>query len=334
MLLFLLPIGILATGCNQDGEKGEKPILNVTIEKVALSSSHSAVRYVGQVEEDECTALSFKLSGTLLRINVEEGELVKAGQVIAEIDDATMVNALNSAKAAYDQAKDNYERMKNLYQRKSLPESQWVDAQSRMQQAEAAYNNACENLSFCRITAPFSGVIGDCPGKLGETVMPGQPVAMLLSIKRVKVKVAVPEKEIGGIATNSECEVSVAALKGASFKSKRITKNVSSDLSTHTYDIWIHLDNPESRLLPGMICDVAFENDGEQAITVPITAVYDTQGEKKYVWVAVDGKAKQVAIKTGETYGNRIAVIDGLQTGDMIITSGGQKLSVGSAVKY
>lgn len=331
-LFFMLSLSVLCSGCDNGRTPKEAPVLNVKTEKVTLSSAHSTVRYVGQIEEEACTSVSFKLSGTVEHVYVEEGQHVNAGDVIAVMDDVSMRNAFRSAEALWIQAKDAYTRMEKLHDRKSLPEIQWVETQSRLQQAEAAYENARKNLSDCRLTAPFSGIIGSCPVEAGETVVPAQPVALLFDIKTVKVKVAVPEKEIQHISSDSECVVEVAALGSGSFKSKRITKNVKSDLSTHTYDIWVHLDNPEGCLLPGMICDVSFPDNGTEEITVPVTSVYSGQGGSLFVWVAINGEARQIPVQTGRTIGSRIIITKGLKAGDMVITSGGQKLSVGTKV--
>lgn len=330
MLWFAL-VGILYACSDKSGQK-ESPTVKVCTETVRYGNDYRLKPYVGQAEANTSISVSFPTAGTLGRIYVEEGQAVKAGQLLAEIDPTLLQKALQSAEALLSQARDAYDRMKYLHETNSLPEIQWVETQSKLSQAQSAYDIARKNLDDCRLIAPISGVVGRKLVQTGETVMPAQPVMTVLDINKVKVNVSIPEKEIGGIHTDTECTVYVAALDGASFKGGRIVKSVQSDPMTHTYPISIHVDNPGGRLLPGMVCDVTFGQTGNPALSVPVTAVMAGTGDSRYVWVVENGMAKRKDIRTGMAYGGRIVVTEGLQVGDSVIVKGMQKLSNGSKV--
>lgn len=330
MLWFAL-VGILCACSDKSGQK-ESPTVKVCTETVRYGNDYRLKPYVGQAEANTSTSVSFPTAGTLGRVYVEEGQAVKAGQLLAEINPTLLQKALQSAEALLSQARDAYDRMKYLHETNSLPEIQWVETQSKLSQAQSAYDIARKNLEDCRLLAPISGVVGRKFVQTGETVMPAQPVMTVLDINKVKVNVSIPEKEIGGIHADTECGVYVAALDGASFKGGRIVKSVQSDPMTHTYPISIHLDNPGGRLLPGMVCDVTFGQTGTPALSVPITAVMAGTGDSRYVWVVENGTAKRKDIRTGMAYGGRIVVTEGLQAGDSVIVKGMQKLSNGSKV--
>ena len=330
MLWFAL-VGILCACSDKSGQK-ESPTVKVCMETVRYGNDYRLKPYVGQAEANTSTSVSFPTAGTLGRVYVEEGQAVKAGQLLAEINPTLLQKALQSAEALLSQARDAYDRMKYLHETNSLPEIQWVETQSKLSQAQSAYDIARKNLEDCRLLAPISGVVGRKFVQTGETVMPAQPVMTVLDINKVKVNVSIPEKEIGGIHADTECGVYVAALDGASFKGGRIVKSVQSDPMTHTYPISIHVDNPGGRLLPGMVCDVTFGQTGTPALSVPITAVMAGTGDSRYVWVVENGTAKRKDIRTGMAYGGRIVVTEGLQAGDSVIVKGMQKLSNGSKV--
>ena len=325
-------VAVLLCACGSKSERKESPTVKVETETVVAVSDYMVKPYVGQVEANSASSVSFPTAGTIKRIYVDEGQRVNKGQLLVEIDPMILQKALQSAEALFSQAQDAYERMKFLHDNNSLPEIQWVETQSRLSQAQSAYDIARKNLADSRLLAPISGVIGRKFAQTGETVMPAQPVMTVLDINKVKVNESIPEKEIGGIHADTECGVYVAALDGASFKGGRIVKSVQSDPMTHTYPISIHVDNPGGRLLPGMVCDVTFGQTGTPALSVPITAVMAGTGDSRYVWVVENGTAKRKDIRTGMAYGGRIVVTEGLQAGDSVIVKGMQKLSNGSKV--
>ena len=156
-----------------------------------------------------------------------------------------------------------------------------------------------------------------------------------LSIDRVKVRVSIPEKEIAAITPSTASTVTLDALPGAIFQGTRIEKGVTADAVTHTYNIRILLDNPEHKLLPGMVAHVSLAqpmNNEKGDITVPVRAIQQTASKELFVWTAADGKAIRRPIQTGDVTGNRIVVCQGLQEGEQVIVEGYQKVSEGTPI--
>ena len=294
--------------------------------------------YVGMVEECEATAVSFTGMGVVKRVLVNEGQAVGRGQLIAEMDDTQARNLLSGAEATLTQANDALERYKMLHDAGSLPEVQWVEIQSKVAQAKSQYEVARKNLADCRLTALVSGVIGKKLIGAGETALPSQAVVTILDISSVKVKVAIPETEIGGISGNTSSIIKVEAI-GRSFEGGRIEKGVQADALTHTYDIRIHVANKERKLLPGMVASVLFSSDKREVksekLSMPVTAVQKQADGNLFVWtVGKDSTAHRTTITTGETLGNRIVVASGISEGERIVTEGYQKLSENTKVIY
>ncbi|MCR5513198.1 MAG: efflux RND transporter periplasmic adaptor subunit [Prevotella sp.] len=305
-------------------------------EVATTTTSTNGQTYVGIVEEQEATAVSFTGMGVIKRMLVNEGQAVGKGQLIAEMDDTQARNLLHGAEAQMVQANDALVRFKMLHDNGSLPEVQWVEIQSKVAQAKSQHEVAKKNLADCRLVAPVSGIIGRKLIGAGETALPSQAVVSILNISTVKVKVSIPEAEISGIGANTSSIIKVDAIN-SSFTGGRIEKGVQADALTHTYDIRIHVANGNRKLLPGMVASVQFGNieKPSRELSLPVTAVQRKADGSLFVWtVANDSTAHRSTITTGETIGNRIAITDGMTEGARVITEGYQKLSENTKVVF
>lgn len=337
--VFIMVIGswLLIVGCSEKKQIEVKAPTRVSMEIVSTNGQTSGQTYVGIVEEREATAVSFTSMGVVRRVLVNEGQIVSKGQLIAEMDDTQARNLLSGAEAQMAQANDALERYKMLHDAGSLPEVQWVEIQSKVAQAKAQLELSRKNLADCRLVAPVSGVIGRKMVGAGETAMPSQAVVNILDISSVKVKVSIPESEIGDISTNTSSIIKVEAING-NFSGGLIEKGVQADALTHTYDIRIHVANGERKLLPGMVASVQFtatQSQLTEQLSVPVTAVQRKADGSLFVWtIGNDSTAHRTTVTTGETIGNRIAITDGMTEGARVVTEGYQKLSENTKVVY
>ena len=334
----MLLSALLICSCTGKKEQEAKAPIRVKTEVASTATSVNGQTYVGMVEEQEATAVSFTGMGVVKRVLVNEGQAVAKGQLIAEMDDTQARNLLSGAEAQMTQANDALERFKMLHDAGSLPEVQWVEIQSKVAQAKSQLDVAKKNLADCRLVAPVSGIIGKKMIGAGETALPSQAVVSILDISSVKVKVAIPEAEIGGISGNTSSIIKVEAI-GSSFEGGRIEKGVQADALTHTYDIRINVANRERKLLPGMVASVSFGSEKSEVkteqLSMPVTAVQKKADGSLFVWtIEKDSTAHRTTITTGETLGNRIVVTIGISEGERIVTEGYQKLSENTKVIY
>ena len=341
MKKILILVAVLAlVACGKKNVEREESTIGVVVEKVAASENLAQMPYVGVVEEESSTSVSFTGMAMLKSMTVSEGQPVKKGQLLAVIDETQARNTLATTKAALDQAKDAYERMKLLHDNQSLPDMKWVEVESKVAQAQSAYDMAKKNLEDCRIYAPVSGVVGTKIMGVGETVLPTEPVLTILSIDNVKVRVSIPEREIATINSGTASTITVDALQGETFRGGRIEKGVSADPLTHTYDIRILVPNPGRKLLPGMVARVEMKNvENEKMstggrISLPVKAVQQSTDKSLFVWTVQQGKAHRSTVSVGQVTGNRIIVDSGLQEGDQVIVEGYQKVGEGTPVTY
>ena len=331
---------LLLAACGRNETNYKVEALKVTTETVSASSANIDKSYVGKVEEESATPVSFTGMGTVTRVYAEEGQYVKRGQLIAEMDPTQCENTYQAAKATLDQALDAQERMEVLHKSQSIPDIDWVNVLTKVRTAQSALDMANKALMDCRLTAPCSGIVGKKLVESGMTVMPSQPICTILDISKVKVKVSVPEKEIAlfnpELNKGKDVAISVNALGGKTYSSTQFIRSVQGDAMTHTYDVRFSLPNPGNELLPGMVVNVSMEVDNADAenmtVTVPTRCVQQSADGKQFVWIAKDGKASRRLVEVGQTYGDRIMILEGLNEGDKVIIEGYQKVSEGSEI--
>ena len=335
-LLLLLSV-LIVSSCSENKKSEQKAPIRVKTQIVSPAFADGSQTYVGIIEEREATAVSFTGMGVVKRMLVSEGQAVSRGQLLAEMDDTQARNLLSGAEAQMTQANDALERYKMLHDNGSLPEVQWVEIQSKVAQAKSQLEVAKKNLADCQLIAPVSGVIGKKLVGTGETAMPSQAVVTILDVSSVKVKVAVPEGDISAIQTTTLSTIKVEAV-GAEVKGGRIEKGIEADALTHTYDVRINVVNEGRKLLPGMVASVRFMQEGSQKIagmSLPVTAVQKSSDGSLFVWtIAGDSTAHRAKVTIGTAYGNNVAITDGLNIGQHVVTEGYQKLSENTRVVY
>ena len=164
---------LIAAGCSSPKNTRTADPLRVTTIVAAPSAGFGAAVYVGSVEEEASASLSFPVAGTVARTLADEGQRVRKGQLLAELDSTSARQTFDAARASLEQAEDACGRLRQLYEAQSLPEIKWVEAQTRLRQAESLFEIAKKNLSDCALYAPFDGVVGERRASAGETVLPG-----------------------------------------------------------------------------------------------------------------------------------------------------------------
>lgn len=333
---------LLLMACSHRDAPSEKFPIRVKVEAVQRNTPESEGRtYVGVVEENSATAVSYTSMGTLRRVCVSEGQAVSRGQLIAELDDTQARNLLATAEAQSRQAEDALVRYKLLHDEGAMTEAQWVEVQSKVDQARSQLAVAQRNVEDCRLTAPVGGIVGKRYLAAGETALPSQPVVSILDISCVKVKFSVPETEMAAITANTPTEIRVEAI-GRDFQGGRIEKGVQADALTHTYDVRVCVENKGREMLPGMVATVKAQPlpiGGEKGVknekfNLPITAVQKRADGTLFVWtVDKDSTAHRTAVTIGATVGNRVEILSGLTEGQRVVTEGYQKLSEGTKTR-
>lgn len=332
---------ILLSSCSGSDDAGTQQSIKVKTSVIQTTESSMSQAYSATIEEENGTALSFSVGGTIVKLLVNEGQSVSKGQLIATLDDTSLSNSYTSAKAGLNQAKDAYDRMKQLHDAGSLAEIKWIETETQLSQAEAAYEIARKNLNDTKLYAPYSGVISEKAAEVGQNVNAGTTVVKIVTARQLDAKIAVPETEIASMTIGQAADITVQALGGRTFHGTVREKGVVANASSRSYDVKIRVQDASADLLPGMVASVVMENSSKKeaadaepkAIVIPADIVQLADDNRNFLWVVEDGKASRRFITIGEYTANGVTVVDGLASGDVVIVEGQQKVCDGTAVE-
>lgn len=329
ILLIMTVLSIM--GCTQKSKVENSSDPQVVITEVKKVKSSNDLHYSGSIEASQTIPLTFQTTGTVLQVLVNAGDAVHKGQLLATVDKADAQSMYELTNSKYNQAKDAYNRLKEVHDNGSLPEIKWVEMQSNLQQAQSSVALAKNNLKKTALYSPDNGVIGRRniePGMaaIGSTIAPLE----LIKIENVYVKIAVPENEIGKIKKGLKATFKVSALDNQTFQGVVTNVGVVANAISRTYEVKITVKNSGLLLKPGMVCDVNLYTSANKEILTVLYSTIDTDKDNhKFVYV-VDESSKRVKkriIETGNYQNDNIEVLSGLALGEKVVSEGKQKLS-------
>jgi len=333
ILLILTALSFM--GCNHKiEERAADP--QVVIAEVTKVKGSTNLHYSGSIEAFQTIPLTFQTSGTVLKVLVSAGDAVRKGQLLATVDKADAQSMYELSNAKYKQAKDAYNRLKEVHDNGSLPEIKWVEMESNLQQAQSSVAIAKNNLSKSSLYSPDNGIIGKRniePGmaSIGSVLAPLE----LIKIESVYVKIAVPENEINKIKKGQKAQFNVSALDNQTFDGIVTNVGVVADQISRTYEVKITVKNSGLLLKPGMVCDVNLGiTANKEILTVPYQAVDKDKDNNSFVYIVDQTQkiAKKRIIHIGNYQNDNIEVLSGLDLGEKVVTEGKEKLSDNSKI--
>ena len=335
--LFLFAMIVLMTGCETNKKadlSGTSPVI-VKTAKIESSKSELVLNYSGTVEASCTVPLTFQRNGVVSRVNVEEGDMIRKGQVLAVIDNADQKNLYDAANSKYIQAQDAYDRLKKVHDSGSLPEIKWVEMETNLKEAASQLEFARSGLAKCELIAPDDGVVGKRNIQPGQYSLSMTAPIELVKINTVNVKISVPENEINSISKGSVAKVKIAALNDSKFDGLISNIGVVADKISRTYDVKILLKNDNMNIKPGMVCNVSLNLKHEgKILLIPYCSVSIDKDGKSFVFIMPSGqqRVRKQIITVGNYDGSSIEVLSGLELGQTIIVEGKEKLSDNSLI--
>jgi membrane fusion protein, multidrug efflux system len=306
----------------------------IAIIELAPRAFNHYVQTQGSVEAEDNIMLSAKSMGVVDAIYVREGQQVSKGQTLVQLDNAVIKHSIDAMKSQLDLAVVIYDRQKNLWDQKIGTEVQYLQAKANKENLERQLSSLQEQSEMSKINSPINGTVDEVIAKVGENLSPGMPAMRVINSSNLKLKANVSEAYVTNIKVGNKVLVNIPELKKelvaqVSFVGKNI------DPLSRTFIVEIKLPSLAD-LRPNMtgLVKVIFHTE-PSTIVVPINVVQDINNEK-VVYVAELNDQQMVARKrvviVDAVYDN-LAQVQGLKTGDKVITSGYQGLNDGQAVK-
>jgi membrane fusion protein (multidrug efflux system) len=301
-----------------------------------------ALRAVGSTAAVQGVTVSTDEPGIVQKINFESGQTVKVGDLLVQLEVSQEEAQLRSAEAQMRLAGANLARQQNLLKGRVSSQADYDTAQAQYDQAVAKVEEVKALINKKTIRAPFSGVLGIRAVNLGQYLQSGAPVAPLQSLDPIYVNFWLPQQNLGQIAAGQTVQVRADGLPNVPFEGKINAVDAIVDEATRNVRVQATLPNPQGLLRPGMFVNTELPLASKSShIVLPATAIqYAPYGDMVYVIQEIkgpDGKqyrgVQQRVVKVGESRGDRVAILSGINPGEEVVTSGVFKLRPGIHVQ-
>lgn len=305
-------------------------------------------RFTSRIEARHRAWVSFRVDGELERVDSEVGDTVAAGEELARLDDEDYAKEVTEIEAQLEAARareaftaTDYLRAAQLVAEGAIPESEYDRAAQQRDEARAEaaslqtrLERAQDQFDYTRLEAPFGGVVAERRFDAGEAVSAGEPVFLLEDLSSLEAEIAIPEELMAYRDHLHEVVVRVPAVDDTYPATVR-TVGVDILPERQTYPVVVTLTDTGDEVLPGMTAEVIVRADPDLGLglRVPLTAVYEHNGEP-HVWLRdADGRVQRQAVDIAALDGRSALIAEGLSPGDEVVTAGVHHLREGQPTR-
>lgn len=332
VLFVLTALAIASYGCGGDsqskenGEEDKEPV--VPVEVAAVKSGDISAYFTGTatVEAEEETGVVAKVSGVVEEIYVEEGDFVKAGTVLAKLDDEMIAVQLEQAKAEMRKQENNYQRNEDLHAKSLVSTEVYQQVKFEYERQKAAYDLAALSLKYTSIKTPISGVVAERKIKVGNMVLQNQDIFRVSGLDPLIAVLHVPERQLERMQSGQKAVLHIDALGEVDFSGyiKRISPVIDS--GTGTVKVTLEINDTTGRVRPGMFSRVKIIYDVHVGTTLAPKDAIIAEDRESAVFVVQDSTAYKRNVVLGYTNTTHVEILEGLMPGDTIVTTGKSSL--------
>ncbi len=301
---------------------------------VAEATLRSGPEISGTLRAKREAALRAEVSGAVLEVLAEAGQRVKAGQLLARIDDTALKNALLAARSGVSAAKNglqvaeaNARRARTLADAGALPVQQAEQAEAGLEAARALLADAQARLTVAEqaaakahVRAPFAGVVAQRQVSAGDVVAPGAPLFSVIDPARLQLEAAIPAARLGEVKPGVSAEFTVTGFVGRRFQAEIERVAPSVDAATGQVKVYLDVKNDDGRLISGLYAQGRVAARSGKGLAAPVEAV-DTASTPPTVLRIANGKAERVPVEVGlrDDLAGAVAITSGVKPGDVLV---------------
>jgi RND family efflux transporter MFP subunit len=335
-LLFLTTVALAVTGCSGTAEDAAESATLVRVAAATEGPAAPTIRTHGLLANEDEIRLSFKVGGVIRRLAVTEGQHVRKGQKLAEIEQTEINAQVEQARQALEKARRDLERGERLYNDKVISLEQLQDLRTQTAMAEAAFNSAQFNWNYAAIIAPHDGTVLRRLAEQRELVTAGTPIIVLgAQDKGFVVRTGLADREIVQVKLGDTAQVRLDALPDAVLNG-RITEVASAaDPASGMFRIEVALDAVDLPLKSGLVAKLTITPSSARAgerVYVPIGAIVEANGRGASIFVLDHEHARRRDVEVAFIEGEHVALTGGVAPGEQVITDGAQYLEDGERV--
>ena len=301
-------------------------LIPVNVKKIIYEPFKHYIEVNGNVEPAEEAFISPETSGQIKKIHVSEGQSVQKGQLLISLNTEVTESSILEIKTNLELATTLYEKQKELWDQKIGSELQFLEAKNNKESAEAKLKTLQAQLDMSRITAAFNGIVDDILKKEGELASPGVQILHLVNIDKMKIYANISEAFLNDVNKGETVTVEFPALPDINLKVPIYRIGTVINNQSRTFTIELQFNNPHKQVKPNIISTVKindFYNDS--ALIVPSIIIKEDRNGKFLFTVKEDGQypvAKKTYVQTGKNYQDETMLVEGISTGQKVITSG------------
>jgi len=340
VLTFIVACSKESPNLGQAEEARLKPVRTMTVKL----GQQSTMSFPGVVDAIQSAEIGFRVSGELVKVLVKEGQEVKMGQVLAELDQTDFKISLQATQSEFDRTSSDYKRAQQLIKKNSISQSDLDKLKAQMNTAKSQLDSAKQNLKYTVLKSPFEGVVAKTYLSNFEKVSSSEKFAAIQDLSAFEVSVDIPESIMIKIKRKGDTRDVYATFEGIEERQYPLTfKEVSTraDEQTQTYRVKFIMQSPASiNVLPGMSTNVfareKLSQQNQLDVYVPSHSVLEDSAGRFVYTVSqgddgnsMEGTVERRSVIVGQLNENGIEIIQGLNEGDRVITAGMSKVSKG-----
>jgi membrane fusion protein, multidrug efflux system len=318
-------------GAAQTGGMRSSAPAAVTLAPVRSERVSQKLEALGNARANESVDISTKISNIVTAVKFRDGERVRRGQVLVQLDDAQARADVAAAQAALTESESLFNRSRELLSTQALSKSSFDQLEATMKANRARLGAATARLEDTVIRAPFSGRVGLRRVSVGTLISPGAVITTLDDTSVIKLDFSVPENFVASLREGLSVRASAPAYPGRTFSGKVASIDSRVDMTTRSVTVRALLANDDGALKSGMFLNVSLANDERNALLIPEEAL-TPEAERQYVFVVADGKAERREVRIGGRQPGSVEILSGLEAGERVIVEGTQKVRNGSLV--
>ncbi|MEQ8707259.1 MAG: efflux RND transporter periplasmic adaptor subunit [Phaeodactylibacter sp.] len=303
----------------------------VTTAPVERTDFMHFVEIQASVAADDYLNVTSEVAGRILNLTVEEGDNVRKGQLIAELDLEQLDKQMAELEKSLELTNTVFERQKRLWDQNIGSEIQYLEAKNSKERMEKTMETLEFQMTKSKVYAPASGVVEDVYLQSGELASPGMPIVQLLNPNRLKAVADVPESYLRAVKQGERVKIAFPALDEEQMATVTLIGR-TIDPSNRTFDVEARIVASSRLIKPNLLATMYIKDkEAKDVVTIPLEMVQQEVGGKDYVYILEDGKAgtfaRKVYVKTGDAYDGRIVINSGLEGGETLIMQGARGLA-------
>lgn len=319
-----------------DTSKNDEKSKLVAIKEMKPETFKHYIEIQAKVDGDEDVIVSPESMGNITSLQVQAGDRVVKGQLLATIDDRMIRQGVAEAQTQLDLATQVFNRQKNLWDQKIGSEIQFLQAKTNKEALEKRVASLQEQLEMTRIKSPINGTVDQVDIKIGQAVAPGMPAFRVVNLNALKVTGEVAESFISKVNRGNETIISIPDM-GKEINTKLDYAGRAINTLNRTFNVEVRLSPKDGELHPNMVAVMKIvDYSAASTFVVPIAAIQKSS-DGEYVFVAVQegGRfvAKRKKVTAGMIYNGMIEVREGLAEGDQVVTAGFQSIIEGDPIR-